>query len=130
MVAGAAALLIQKDPTLTPDQVKARLMKTAWKGMAATASVYDSLTNTTYNIQQDLFTVGAGYLDVQAALANTEKIGSSQSAISPRAVVQNGHVVLTKSYTNLATLSIAWGDNVIWGDCNPFSVALTSGGDN
>src|SRR5215472_8120152 len=31
-VAGAAALMIQKDPTLTPDTVKARMMKTAWKG--------------------------------------------------------------------------------------------------
>src|SRR5207302_355759 len=32
VVSGAAALLLQKDPSLTPDQVKARLMKTAWKG--------------------------------------------------------------------------------------------------
>ena len=31
MVAGAAALLLQKTPTLTPDAVKARLMKTATK---------------------------------------------------------------------------------------------------
>src|SRR5437016_14341661 len=31
VVAGAAALLLQKNPSLTPDQVKARLMKTARK---------------------------------------------------------------------------------------------------
>src|SRR5205085_10941198 len=31
MVSGAAALMLQKDPTLTPDQVKARLMKSADK---------------------------------------------------------------------------------------------------
>ena len=30
-VAGAAALLLQEQSTLTPDQVKARLMKTAYK---------------------------------------------------------------------------------------------------
>jgi len=31
VVSGVAALLLQKTPSLTPDQVKARLMKTAWK---------------------------------------------------------------------------------------------------
>ncbi|MFZ1137376.1 MAG: S8 family peptidase, partial [Candidatus Korobacteraceae bacterium] len=31
MVSGAAALMIQNDSTLTPDQIKARLMKTAFK---------------------------------------------------------------------------------------------------
>ena len=31
MVSGAAALLLEQDPTLTPDQVKARLMKTVSK---------------------------------------------------------------------------------------------------
>ncbi len=31
VVSGAVALMLQKTPTLTPDQVKARLMKTAWK---------------------------------------------------------------------------------------------------
>src|SRR5581483_5730262 len=31
MVSGAVALMLQQDPTLTPDQVKARLMKTADK---------------------------------------------------------------------------------------------------
>ena len=31
VVAGAAALMLQKDPSLTPDQVKYRLMKTATK---------------------------------------------------------------------------------------------------
>ena len=35
MVSGAAALLLQKDPELTPDQVKARLMKTATKAFPA-----------------------------------------------------------------------------------------------
>jgi serine protease AprX len=33
IVSGAAALLIQKQPELTPDQVKARLMKTATKAL-------------------------------------------------------------------------------------------------
>ena len=123
VVAGAAALLIQKDSKLTPDQVKARLMKTAWKGMVATAAIYDSVTATTYNVQQDLFTVGAGYLDISAALASAEKIGSTKSAISPHAVMgANNKVYLTTSYTNLPGLSVVWGEsatwatNAVWGD--------------
>ena len=32
VVSGAVALMLQQNPSLTPDQVKARLMKTAWKG--------------------------------------------------------------------------------------------------
>ena len=51
-VAGAAALLLQEQSTLTPDQVKARLMKTAYKmGMlfyvglcAASAAVFHSIS--------------------------------------------------------------------------------------
>ena len=42
IVAGAAALMFQKDPTLTPDTVKARMMKTAWKGYPGNSWAYDS----------------------------------------------------------------------------------------
>jgi subtilisin family serine protease len=35
VVSGVAALLIQQTPSITPDQVKARLMKTAWKGFSS-----------------------------------------------------------------------------------------------
>lgn len=55
MVSGAAALLLQDEPGLTPDQVKYRLMTTAnksWKG-------YDAKK------------VGAGYLDIYAAVTST-----------------------------------------------------------
>ena len=51
MVAGAAALLIQSNPNLTPDQVKYRLMHTA--------RAFDSSLR-----------AGAGYLDVNAAIQN------------------------------------------------------------
>ncbi len=122
VVAGAAALLIQKDPTLTPDQVKARLMKTAWKGLAPTASVYDSHTGGTFNIQQDLFSIGAGMLDIGSALANADKIGSTQSALSPRVIQQSGKYVLSNSYPDLSGgtsviwgTSVTWGSSVIWG---------------
>ena len=48
MVAGAAALLLQQDPTLTPDSIKARLMKTATKTFPVSSSVTDTTTNITY----------------------------------------------------------------------------------
>ena len=50
-VSGAAALMISQDSTLTPDQVKARMMKTARNYFPKTASIYDSATNTTYNLK-------------------------------------------------------------------------------
>jgi len=41
VVTGATALLLQKDASLTPDEVKARLMKTASKGFPAHSSAVD-----------------------------------------------------------------------------------------
>src|SRR5579864_4142104 len=70
MVAGAAALLIQKDPQITPDTVKARLMKTATKDFPATSVAVDPTTGVAYTSQYDIFTIGAGYLDIMGALAS------------------------------------------------------------
>ena len=41
MVSGAAALMIQNDSTLTPNQIKARLMKTAFKQLPRYVTVID-----------------------------------------------------------------------------------------
>ncbi len=41
LVSGAVALMLQQDSTLTPDQIKARLMKTAWKGFSPYSSAVD-----------------------------------------------------------------------------------------
>jgi serine protease AprX len=113
VVSAVAAMMIQKDPSLTPDQVKARLMKTAWKGMLPTASVYDSATATTYHIQHDLFAIGAGYLDASAALASTEKIGATKSAMSPYAKVRtDGKVEIRTDYPG--TTNIVWGETSVW----------------
>ena len=70
VVSGAAALMLQQEPRLTPGQVKARLMKTADKNLPLYSAVVD--LGTTYNLQSDVFTVGAGYLNIQAALMNTD----------------------------------------------------------
>ena len=63
-------------------------MKTASKSFPSSSSVteVDSTTgvSTTYTSQYDIFTVGAGYLNLAAALANTEVIPAGTAGrISP-----------------------------------------------
>src|SRR5882672_1823592 len=87
VVSGVAALLLEKTPSLTPDQVKARLMKTAWKGFSSQTTAIDQGTGVTYQIEQDLFVLGAGAVDASAALANTDLAPATVgSAKSPKAV--------------------------------------------
>ena len=72
VVSGAVALMLQKNPSLSPDTVKARLMKTATKNFPAYSTATDPATGQTYTSTYDIFTVGAGYLDIYAALSNTD----------------------------------------------------------
>src|ERR1019366_7057314 len=117
MVAGAAALLLQKQPSLTPDQIKAILMKTATKNFPVSSVATDPVTGKVYTISYDMFTVGAGYLDVWAALNNSDTISATKKALSP-AVVYNStlkKVVLTNG-TNVVWGDTGMGLNVVWGD--------------
>src|SRR5580704_5345045 len=74
VVSGAAALLLQADPTLTNNAIKARLMKTAYKTFPLVSVAYDPTTGKSYTDTYDIFTVGAGYLDIQAALNNHDSV--------------------------------------------------------
>ena len=56
-------------------------MKTAWKSLPAFSSTTDPTTGITYTDQYDVFTVGAGYVDVEAALTNTDV--AKGTAMSP-----------------------------------------------
>ncbi|HEV7553378.1 MAG TPA: S8 family peptidase [Candidatus Angelobacter sp.] len=115
VVSGAVADLLQAHPLLTPDQVKTRLMKTASKSFPTTSSVYDSTSGMTYTSQYDIFTVGAGYVDVAAALASTEL--SSGTAKSPTAVYNSntGNVTLTTDASAVWGSSQAWSGPAVWG---------------
>ncbi len=107
VVSGTVALLLQQDPTLTPDQVKARLMKTAWKQYPPTSVVYDA-SGTSYLINYDMFTVGAGYLDIAAALQDTDKpVGV---ALSPTANMDP-----TTGTVSLDLSGASTGDIILWG---------------
>src|SRR5260370_3667288 len=103
MMSDAAALLLHKKPSLTPDQVKGRLMKTGFKNLIPPAVALDSTIGHTHNLQTDLFTVGAGYLDIKAALASTDLVPARvASTMSPRAALaRNGNVVLLPNRTLL-----------------------------
>ena len=108
MVSGAAALMLQQNPSLTPDQVKARLMKTATKFAPGYSTATDSVTGTVYTDEYDIFTIGAGYLNVPAALGNTDVF--TGSALSPTAVFNS-----TTNTVNLESTALAgdWGVGTI-----------------
>lgn len=116
VVSGMVADLLQAHPTLTPDQVKARLMKTASKSFPTSSSVYDPASGITYTSQYDIFTVGAGYVDLAAALASTEL--SSGTAMSPTAVYNSstGTVTLTSATSAVWGSSQAWSGPAVWGN--------------
>jgi serine protease AprX len=115
VVAGAAALMLQKDPTLTPDTIKARMMKTAWKGYPQSSWGYD-IWGKGYFSQYDVFTIGAGYLDVYAALQNADV--ASGTAASPAAVYNpaTGQASLSTSSALPYGNSITWGSSIVWGN--------------
>ena len=117
-VAGGVALMLQKDPTLTPDQIKARLMKAAYKTFPTSSTATDTSTGQTYTSYYDLFTVGAGYVDLAAALVNTDKTSVTVgAALSPTAVynASNGTVTLSNGNSSIASSSVVWGTSVVWG---------------
>jgi serine protease AprX len=93
MVSAAAALMFQKDPSLSPATVKARLMKSAVKDAYLA------------------FETGAGYLDVAAAL---EASGYARSADSPASVlVSGGDISLYE--TGLIWGGEMWASSAVWG---------------
>ena len=107
VVAGAAALMLQANPNLSPDTIKARLMLSAdkWGG--------------------DACTYGAGYLNLPAALRST--VVARGHALSPSLYRDSlGNVYVNKNGiiwgegviwgTGIDNLQVIWGNGVIWGE--------------
>ena len=97
-------------------------MKSASK-FAQTFSVStDPVTGTAYTSQYDIFTVGAGYLDIQAAIAATDIVGGT--AQSPTATYDSatGNVYLINNPAAVWDTNAIWGSNVVWG-----SIVMSSG---
>ena len=119
VVAGAVALLLQQNPNMKPDQVKARLMKTAYKTFPTSSISVDATTGQTFTSYYDVFTVGAGYLDVAAALASTDMApATTASALSPSAVFNpsTGTVSIVNGSSVVWGTSVVWGSSVVWGN--------------
>ncbi|MFL6448925.1 MAG: S8 family serine peptidase [Bryobacteraceae bacterium] len=127
VVTGAVANLLQAAPALSPDQVKMLLMKTASKTFPTASTVVDSASGQAYTSYYDMFTVGAGYLDLQAALGLVNEVPSGLTAISPTASFNeaNGNVELSFDpssvfsdqaiWSRYATASKArWNSSSIW----------------
>jgi serine protease AprX len=111
VVAGAVALMLQQQPTLSPDTVKVRLMESADKWL-------DPCGNS------DPCTYGAGYLDIPNAL-NCPLV-AGQPAYSPTLFQDStGDVYISINNaiwgknsiwsTGVSNLQAIWGQQAIWG---------------
>ena len=116
VVSGAAALLLQANPNLTPDTIKARLMFSADKWAQP-------------NGTGDPCTYGAGYLNIPAALQCTAV--PTQPALSPQpepgqqrqCVHQHGSGAVGNRHqrqralwgtTGVTDLRALWGTRALW----------------
>jgi serine protease AprX len=115
VVSGAVADLLQAVPSLTPDQVKMLLMQTASKTFPTVSTVTDSNTGLTYTSYYDVFSVGAGYLDVAAALKAVSQLPAGLTAISPTAVYDSstGSVSLSFDATSVFSDKAMWGAGTV-----------------
>lgn len=116
MVSAAVATMLGKQPGLTPDQVKARLMKTASKAFPSSSIAVDPVTGQTFTTYYDIFTVGAGYLDLHAALTNNDTFtGNALSPTALRNVATDTGKLQYASGSGFGGTNVVWGDNVMWG---------------
>ena len=127
VVSGAVADLLQAQPYLSPDQVKARLMRTAYKTFPQSSVAVDPVTGISYVSYYDIFTVGAGYLDLAAALQSKDL--AFGNAMSPYATFNSLTNKVYLVYNPLSTWGLAslfgqansfaqsavWGANAVWG---------------
>jgi serine protease AprX len=114
-VSGAVADLLQAKSSLTPDQVKLLLMMSAYKTFPASSTVTDG--SQTYTDYYDIFTVGAGYLDLGAALASIDDVPASGTALSPIANYDDASGTVTLSYDPSSAYAnrAVWNSQTVWG---------------
>jgi len=130
VTSGAVALLLNSNGSLTPDAVKALLMRDANKSVLPQTSTVTA-DGVNYIAHNDVFTVGAGYLDIAAAVrdAKTTTVPTG-TAKSPIAVFNpdTGATHLVVDQTVLWGAGATSGSTVLWGADNVYGQnAFTSG---
>ena len=119
VTSGAVADLLQGVPKLTPDEVKALVMVNGDRSyFPATSSV--TADGIVYNANYDVFTIGAGYLDILKTLN--------------AALVNNGSVPAGTAMSPIATYNATTGDTTavtdqtaLWGKTGPWSASSVYG---
>ncbi len=123
VVSGAVALLLQSEPNLTPDQVKYRLKATALQNTAR--GEWDTRTGWS---GFDPLKAGAGYLDIQAAIAQKSITGSANNGLPASKLLWSGNTPLNWSSVNWSSVnwsSVNWS-SVNWSSVNWSSVNWSS----
>ena len=130
VASGAVALLLNAHSNLTPDAVKALLMRNANKSVLPQTSTVTA-NGVQYIAHNDIFTVGAGYLDIAAAVndakASTVPAGTAKS---PIAVFNpdTGETHLVVDQTVLWGATTTNPSTVLWGADNVYGQnAFTNG---
>jgi serine protease AprX len=135
VVSGAVADLLQAAPYLTPDQVKMLLMQTASKTFPSSSTVTDTTTGQSYTSYYDIFTMGAGYLDLKAALALVNQVPKGLTALSPMASYDdaNGDIELSFDPSSVFSNSTAGAgssastNQTLWGSSSTWSQSVLVG---
>ena len=118
VVTGAVALMMQQNINLTPDQVKARLMKTTYKLFPTSTVAWVPHLSQNFTSTYDLFSVGSGLLNMQTAVTNTNLAPATVGAALSPYVVYNpntGTVSLVEGNGAVSPTSVVWGASVVWG---------------
>jgi serine protease AprX len=110
MVSGAVAILVESNPSLTPDQIKYRLMATANRNWPA------------YNPT----TAGSGYLDIYAAV-NSATTESANTGLKASNLLSSGSEPIT--WGSVGWNSVGW-NSVGWNSVGWNSVGWNSVGWN
>jgi serine protease AprX len=123
MVSGAAAVMLNQNWSLVPETIKARLMKSASKTFPQSSTAVDPITGTAYTSQYDVFAIGAGYLDIEAALKCSDTVSVGGTAAAPIAVFNSSTNTVTVVNANTAV----WGTAAVWGTTAAWGTAAVWG---
>ena len=121
VVSGAAALLLQQNSNLTPDQVKARLMQTTYQSFPTSSVITVAALDETFTEYYDLFSVGTGLLNMQPALSDKSQAPSNVgAALSPSVTYNssNNSVTLVDGNSSVSARNTVWGSSQAWSFAN------------